>query len=141
MNACFNHTCEFIIDFSNGYAISPYENLTPSCIIGLRLFHCALVDDFTPFVDFVNSNFDRVRSGEFTVPKVMQAISNVYRKLLDIQDNTPLPLVIIMDEYQETIQGVLKEHKQWKEIAKSIGNYMCSVNPNTMLSRDKILAS
>jgi len=142
LNDCFKRTCEFYIDFSNGYEIQDeYENLDPSCIIGVRLFHYALVDNVS-FKKFLSDNKKLVNEGLFDIEEVLKEISKVYRPLLEIDKEDPLPIVVILDEFQFTFEQIaeLKENNAWKEIAISLVNYMCnSSKANDALKRDQLL--
>lgn len=141
LNACFKKTCEFYLDFSNGYKIFKFENLEPSCITGVRLFHSALVDGI-PFEKFLYTNAQHITNGLFRTEAVLQEISQVYRPLLAIPQEDPLPIVVIFDEFQCTFEDCkeLQDLKRWKQIAKSVAEYMCtSMSANTFLKRDKLL--
>lgn len=140
MDYCFKNTCEFYIDFSNDYKLQHNENMNPSCITGLRLFHYAPVDNMD-FEEFMNTNAHLIKQGAFTVRNVLHEISKTYRPLLGIQNEAPLPLVIIMDEFQCTMAyKSLSENKEWKKIAKELADYMCNSNSaSATLIRDRLL--
>jgi len=143
LSACFKNTCEFYIDFFTGHPINTqYDNLlSPRCIIGVRLFHYALVDNVS-FNEFLTENAKHIKTGLFDIEHVLREISTVYRSLLAIDNEDPLPIVVILDELQCTFEDCeqLAQDSQWKKISKSLADYMSnSTRENAILKRDKLL--
>lgn len=131
-----------LVDFSNGdrIGIIPNEATNPSHAVGIRLFVKALTLYANVSVlksgigaEEIISLFDR---GVFDLDVVLSVIGSQYRKWLNLTSKDTLPIVVIFDEFQRTLELVTNS----KELAKVLGDVMCvTTGPNLRLSKYNIL--
>ena len=112
-----------------------------SQILGLRLFiHGATSISLPKFLEQIGVEMlqNLLKQGVFRLEKILCILGEQYHSLLGKMD--PIPLVVILDNYQFTMSKFSKREKEWKEIAKNLGGYMCnSAGMNENLSRDQLV--
>jgi hypothetical protein len=140
LHPIFRDTCEIYIDFYNGDAILPYET-DKSQILGLRLFvHGATTLSLSKFLEQLGNEIrgNLLKQEVFSVENVLSVLGEHYHSLLG--KSNPIPLVLILDNYQYTMKQFSKIEGEWKDIAKNLGGYMCtSTGINENLSRDQLV--
>jgi hypothetical protein len=134
----FQNTQQIYIDFSNGDKILDFEDDTLQ-ILGLRIFIKAATNGSLD--DFVGKYKSKIKyyieEGVFMPSLVFEVIGKLYHNILKL--DSIIPIVIILDNYQFTIDK-FPENKKWKDIASSIGKYMCnSTDKNINTAADKLL--
>jgi hypothetical protein len=115
----FSSAIEIYIDFSNGDKLQTSETKFDK-ILGMRLISRCLFQKSVK--DFIESKL--ISEDDLSRYSVGEAMKEIRWNLCDskiIGEDDVLPIVIIMDEYQEVM-----ERKDWKNIGKSLLEYIQS---------------
>lgn len=137
----FGKMQEIYVDFSNGNGHYTGESLIPSNYLGVRIFAAVLRQGAGKVERMVKQIGSEIfchysNKGVFDTEIVLQVVSTKFRELLNIDKAIPLPIVIILDEFQKTIGEV----PEWKKLYYTIGDYMCSTQSKNECSlRDKLV--
>jgi hypothetical protein len=93
------------------------------------------LSEFVNKIGGVNTLTEHLKNGLFETELVLSVLAEFYHTVLETTE--PIPLAVILDNYQFTIN---KFPKEWKEIAKSLGRYMCeSHDKNQRTIRDQLV--
>jgi hypothetical protein len=124
LNECFKDTKIIFIDFSNGDQLLPEEN-DVNQILGLRLFANGLAFKTVKQLAMDNEfNLKHLlKTNSFEIGKILKLISTNYRRIYNLSIDSPIPLIIVCDEFQLVID--LFPNKEYKNIYKVLGEYMC----------------
>lgn len=134
----FENVQEIYVDFSNGNQIYNFEAGDADSILGARIFAQVFrkgerISDFQESQKLYKYYFDQK---VFTISKVLRLVSAKFREWLGLDKETPLPITLILDEFQEAISLT----PDWKRIAHNIGNYNCFASePNPLTIATKLV--
>jgi hypothetical protein len=129
----FEHVQEVCVDFSNGNHILPFERGDPDSILGARIFAAVLRRQSIARFDRYAKFRYYYRRGVFKTGLVLRVVSVKFREWMSLDKETPLPVTLILDEFQKTIQST----PAWKSILYTVGSYIC----NTQGPNEETIAS
>jgi hypothetical protein len=136
----FAHTTEVFVDFSNGNSLVRGESDNPANYIGVRIFAAALREEKVARMSNtigVDNYIKLTEQGVFNIDIVLFVIGKEYRRMLNIADQVPLPISLVLDEFQNTMKDL---PTTWKKCLHSIAEYMCNTQKaNEMLVRDNLI--
>jgi hypothetical protein len=132
----FEHVQEVCVDFSNGFHILPFERGDPDSILGARIFAAVLRrQSIARFYEHAKFRY-YYRRGVFKTRLVLRVVSVKFREWMGLDKETPLPITLILDEFQKTIQST----PAWKHITYTIGSYTCNTEgPNEEAIASKLV--